>query len=222
MISDLQILLRLLLSAFLSGVIGYEREVHGREAGLRTTILVGVGSCLMMLTSMHLFDIYQGIAQVDPGRIAAQVVSGIGFLGAGTILQFRASVRGLTTAAGLWAVAGIGLAVGSGFYSAALLSTVVIFIVLFFFTKIVRKIRKDIYHTLKIEINGGIEQLCKIRKVLTDFQVEINDIEVKQLFEDKANFRLKLYLKSYGIKDNQRIVQALSSLSNVVFIGWLK
>jgi len=125
------VLQRLLLVAVLAGAIGYERERHGRAAGLRTHLLVGLGSCLIMLTALHLMEALAGRVTVDPTRMAAQVVSGIGFLGAGTIMRFRASVRGLTTAASLWAVAGIGLAVGAGFLVGALATTGIVLVVLF-------------------------------------------------------------------------------------------
>lgn len=122
---------RLLLITVLAGLIGFERERHGRAAGLRTHILVGLGSCLIMLTALHLMDALAGRVEVDPTRMAAQVVSGIGFLGAGTILRFRASVRGLTTAASLWAVAGIGLSVGAGFLVGAVAATTIVLTALF-------------------------------------------------------------------------------------------
>ena len=93
------ILFRLVLAAVLSGAIGFEREFHGRAAGFRTHILLCVGSTLVMLTSMHIFDSYYGKMTADPARIAAGVITGIGFLGAGTIMHSRSSVRGLTTAA---------------------------------------------------------------------------------------------------------------------------
>lgn len=142
MIGDTEIIKRLIIAAILSGLIGLERSTHGRAAGLRTHILVCIGSALIMLTSIHIFEVYKGISSVDPSRLAAQVVSGIGFLGAGTILRFGASVRGLTTAASLWAVAGIGLAVGNGFYLGAYAATVLILITLFFLSKIERFIRR--------------------------------------------------------------------------------
>lgn len=132
MLPDSQIIVRLVLSAALSGLIGLERQVHRRTAGLRTHILVCVGSCLIMLTSLYVFDIYKDKAAIDPSRIAAGVITGIGFLGAGTIIRERQEVRGLTTAASLWVVAGIGLASGVGFYSAAVYSTALTLIVLFF------------------------------------------------------------------------------------------
>ncbi len=132
MLTDTQIILRLILSVFLSGLIGLERQAHRREAGLRTHILVSLGSCLIMLTSLYVFDIYKGAANLDPSRIAAGVITGIGFLGAGTIIREREGVRGLTTAASLWVVAGIGLAVGCGFNRAAVYATILALIVLFF------------------------------------------------------------------------------------------
>lgn len=135
MLSNYQILARLLLATILSGIIGFEREAHGRAAGFRTHILVCIGSTLIMMTSMYIFDIYKGIATVDPSRIAAQVVTGMGFLGAGAILRSGETIRGLTTAASLWAVAGIGLAIGCGFYFASLVSAALVFITLVIFSR---------------------------------------------------------------------------------------
>jgi len=132
MLTDNQIMLRLTLSVCLSGLIGLERQIHRRTAGLRTHILVCLGSCLIMLTSLYVFDIYKDKVALDPTRIAAGVITGIGFLGAGTIIRERENVKGLTTAASLWVVAGIGLAVGCGFYSASIFTTVLALIVLFF------------------------------------------------------------------------------------------
>jgi putative Mg2+ transporter-C (MgtC) family protein len=132
MLTDTQIILRLVLSVFLGGLIGLERQLHRRTAGLRTHILVCLGSCLIMLTSLYVFDIYKDKVPLDPARIAAGVITGIGFLGAGTIIREREGVKGLTTAASLWVVAGIGLAIGIGLYKAAVVSAILAFIVLFF------------------------------------------------------------------------------------------
>jgi putative Mg2+ transporter-C (MgtC) family protein len=119
-----EIALRLLLAVVLGGMIGFERESHNRPAGFRTHILVCAGSALIMMVSAYGFtgQIGEGF-EADPGRIAAGVVTGIGFLGAGTILQHRGSVRGLTTAATIWVVSGVGLAAGIGFYLGAVLTT---------------------------------------------------------------------------------------------------
>jgi len=130
--NDFQMITRLLLTLVLSGLIGLERQVHRRDAGLRTHILLALGSCLIMLTSIYVFDIYKDKVTMDPARIAAGVVTGIGFLGAGTIIREPEKVRGLTTAASLWVVAGIGLAVGIGFNRIAIYTTVLVLIVLHF------------------------------------------------------------------------------------------
>jgi len=132
MLTDTQILIRLSLTLVLSGLIGLERQMHRRSAGLRTHILVALGSCLIMLTSLYVFDIYKNVVNVDPTRIAAGVITGIGFLGAGTIIREREGVKGLTTAASLWVVAGIGLAMGCGFYSAGVYTTVLALVALIF------------------------------------------------------------------------------------------
>jgi putative Mg2+ transporter-C (MgtC) family protein len=140
MVSDQEVVFRLLLSVLFSGLIGLEREVYGRAAGLRTHILVCVGATLIMLTAIHLYEQFRGLVEVDPGRVAAQVVSGIGFLGAGTIIQFRGSVRGLTTAASLWAAAGMGLAIGSGFYMGAIATTAIVLAVLYILSRVERRV----------------------------------------------------------------------------------
>lgn len=137
MIGDGQIVLRLLIGAVLGGMVGFERERHNKRiAGFRTHILVCVGSTLIMLTSMYIFDLYGTRAPVDPARIAAGVITGIGFLGAGTIIRSSVSVTGLTTAASLWTVSGIGLAVGCGFYTAAYAATIIVMAALYLLRKI--------------------------------------------------------------------------------------
>lgn len=135
-----QIILRLFLSALLSGLIGLERQVHRRAAGLRTHILVSIGSTLIMLTSLYIFDIYKDKVPVDPARIAAGVITGIGFLGAGTIIRYGEEIRGLTTAASLWVVAALGLAVGCGFYVAAIATTLFVLLALMFLRRLESKI----------------------------------------------------------------------------------
>ena len=146
--TDLQIITRLLLTLVLSGLIGLERQVHRRDAGLRTHILVALGSCLIMLTSLYVFDIYKDQVALDPVRIAAGVVTGIGFLGAGTIIREPDGVRGLTTAASLWVVAGIGLAVGVGFNKIAIYTTVLVLIVLHFLRFVEVPLAKEGKHGL--------------------------------------------------------------------------
>ena len=134
-ITDWIVAVRLGIAVVLGGVVGMEREISGRDAGLRTHIMVSLGSCLIMLTSMYVFAIYKNVVAVDPSRIAAGVITGIGFLGAGTIMREQVGVRGLTTASSLWVVAAIGLSTGVGFYSAAFMTTALALIVLGRFEK---------------------------------------------------------------------------------------
>jgi putative Mg2+ transporter-C (MgtC) family protein len=133
MVSSFAVIGRLILAVIMGGLIGFEREVRGHSAGLRTHILVSLGSCLIMLTSLYVFDIYKNIVPLDPVRIAAGVMTGIGFLGAGAIIRSGEAVKGLTTAATLWLVAGIGLSIGCGFYLASFITAVLAVIVLCFF-----------------------------------------------------------------------------------------
>jgi putative Mg2+ transporter-C (MgtC) family protein len=120
--------IKLALAMLCGAAIGFERELHDKPAGLRTNMLICVGSTLITMVSLHVALTYaeRQVNIADPGRIAAQIVSGIGFLGAGTIIQARGSVHGLTTAATMWVLAGVGLAIGSGAYAPALATTVIL------------------------------------------------------------------------------------------------
>ncbi|MCB9799310.1 MAG: MgtC/SapB family protein [Candidatus Omnitrophica bacterium] len=137
---DLEIGLRLVAAALLGGVIGLERERQGKEAGVRTYALVCLGSALFMIVSVQIYEMYkiETRAIVDPSRIAAQVVTGIGFLGAGAIIRFPQKIKGLTTAAGIWTASGIGLATGLGLYKPAIFTTIIALVVLTVFSHIDR------------------------------------------------------------------------------------
>ncbi|MFQ5560851.1 MAG: MgtC/SapB family protein, partial [Nitrospinota bacterium] len=127
---ETETVLRLLIAIPLGGLIGFEREIQNQPAGLRTHIVLCVGSTLMMLVSIFVAKNIAHNQFSDPSRIAAQVVTGIGFLGAGAIMRLGVSVKGLTTAASLWTTAGIGLAIGSGFYLGALMTTFILLVAL--------------------------------------------------------------------------------------------
>jgi putative Mg2+ transporter-C (MgtC) family protein len=141
-----QYVLTIFVGAILGGAIGLEREYRSKEAGFRTHFLVGLGSALFMVLSMHGFDGFEGqpgvIIQRDPARMAAQVVSGIGFIGAGTIIFQRNVVKGLTTAAGLWVTAAIGLACGGGMYILSIASTLMVLVGLEAFNYFLHKFDK--------------------------------------------------------------------------------
>jgi putative Mg2+ transporter-C (MgtC) family protein len=220
MFTPAHIIISLVLAFILGGLIGFERELHGRVAGLRTHILVCVGSALLMLTSMHLFYLYHEITKIDPGRIAAGVITGIGFLGAGTILRFRASVRGLTTAASLWAVAGVGLAIGSGFYLGAYTATALVLFALFFLTKLERAlVRKDWYKILAVETKGHAQQLMDIRSVLSDYKVEIRDFEIKKK-PDSDNIKMEMNLRLITDRQDDQILTDIIHIKGVEGAGW--
>ncbi len=135
--TDIDILYRLILSTLLGGLVGIERQIHHKPAGLRTHILVCIGACMCMIIGLSLNKEFgEGI---DPSRIAAQVVSGIGFLGAGTIMVTRASVKGLTTAASIWATSALGLAIGNGMFFTASVAAILMVTVLLVFEFIEEK-----------------------------------------------------------------------------------
>ena len=126
----LEISFKVILTVLLCGIIGGERELRRKGAGLRTHILVGIGSALIVLTSYHIFDIFKDKTFIDPSRMTTGIVTGIGFLCAGTIIRGGSNISGLTTAATLWIVSGIGMAVGAGDYGSAVIVTIVVFLVL--------------------------------------------------------------------------------------------
>jgi putative Mg2+ transporter-C (MgtC) family protein len=145
------VIVRILVAFILGGVLGVERGLKQRPAGLRTYMLVCVGSCMIMLTNQYIYEVFK---TGDPVRMGAQVVSGIGFLGAGTIIVTKHSqIKGLTTAAGLWAAAAVGLATGIGFYEAAITGAAVIFFTLTVLNRLdMRMHRKARYFDIYIEL----------------------------------------------------------------------
>ncbi len=138
--SEKELIIRLLVAALFGAIVGLERELQGHPAGLRTHLLVCVGSALILVTNIKLFEQFHGQSNIDVTRMGAQVVSGIGFLGAGTIIRASDRIRGLTTAATLWSVAAIGLAVGAGLYLAGAVTTAIVVIALTLFRPMVDKI----------------------------------------------------------------------------------
>ena len=140
--------LRIILTVFLSGLIGAEREIRHKGAGLRTHILVGVGSTLIVLTSFHVSDIYKNATFIDPTRMIAGVITGIGFLCAGTIIRGGKQIVGLTTAATLWIVSAVGIAVGCDHFDAAIITTIIVFLVLIGLRSFEAKLEKHFNYTI--------------------------------------------------------------------------
>lgn len=178
---------RLLLSMLLGSVVGYERKRKGQSAGVRTFSLIAMGATLAMLLSIYVPQEYLGLKNGDPGRIAAQVLSGIGFLGAGAIIQMKGSIRGLTTAAGIWMVATIGLAVGVGMYWVSVIATALI---LFILVQLER-----IEHRISLGSESRIIRL-KLDGIITD-------IEAYRTAMSARNIVLVNYFVEYDYADSQ-------------------
>ena len=179
MVSEAELFLRLTLACVLGGVIGYERQSRRKSAGLRTNVLVCLGSCLIMVLSEALYQNVEGRTNADPARLAAQVVSGIGFLGAGAIMKEGLTVTGLTTAACLWVVAGVGLAVGAGYYSGALLTTALVFCTLGTLSRLDEWVMHERNLSLVIHTLDRPGQLMHISSCLDDLHLKIRGVKVK-------------------------------------------
>ena len=169
-VTEQSVVIRILLAIVIGGMIGLERGLKNRPAGLRTYMLVCVGSCLIMMTNQY---IYQYTGAGDPMRLGAQVVSGIGFLGAGTIVVTRHNqIKGLTTAAGLWTCAGVGLALGIGFYEAAIAATLGIFAILTILQQLDRRVHKKIRTIdLYVELARSV--------ALSDFLHDLRELDLR-------------------------------------------
>ncbi len=199
------LLIRLLISAVLGGMIGWERERRNKQAGLKTHLLVSVGSTLIMLTSIYGFDsllVNHPNARFDPARLAAQVVSGIGFLGAGAILRRSDNViSGLTTAATLWIVAAIGLSVGSGFYLPAVVTTMIVLISTMLLNKLETRFmsfKRSGNLRISMVAEDRPTSLEQITTLLEKANMKINKIHVSDESDDDKR-RLQLEFQVYAI-----------------------
>jgi len=217
MISILEIVLRLVLSIVLSGIIGIERESIKKPAGFRTHILVCVGSTLVMLLSLHIFYTFQAETSLQPDRLGAQVISGIGFLGAGTILREGSTVKGLTTAASLWAVGCIGLAVGAGFYTGALLTAFFVLVTLMGFSKVEKHIKtKRNLVNIKIISYNKPGQLGRIGQVVGDMGLTISNIELDSEDDEIVIIYMIIMIPNQSIK--LELINRISRLDNIIEI----
>ena len=167
---------KLLLSLLLGSIIGLERRRKGQIAGMRTFSLICMGATLAMLVSIYIPQEYLGLKNGDPGRIAAQVISGIGFLGAGAIIQMKGSVKGLTTAAGIWMTAAIGLAVGAGMYLVSIIAVAFILFILAFAERYEQTFFKaGESKIVRVKTHGIVEDLTPFRQNFQTFNIQIID-----------------------------------------------
>lgn len=183
---------RLVIAMALGAFVGAERKHKGQIAGIRTFALIAMGACLAMLLSIYVPQVYLGLKNGDPGRIAAQVITGIGFLGGGAMIQMKGSVRGLTTAAGIWITAIIGMAVGVGMYTESFVTTLLILFVLFGID------RFEHNHSvgqnskvLNIKLRGIVEDIEPYRKLLSTYGIHLSTFYAEYNY-DKDESELNL------------------------------
>ena len=209
--------LRIFSALIIGGALGIERGMKNRPAGLRTYMLVCVGSCLIMLTNQY---IYQTTGAGDPMRLGAQVVSGIGFLGAGTIVVTRHShIRGLTTAAGLWAAAGVGLALGIGFYEAALIAGFAIFLTMTLLQQLDTRVHRNT-KTMEIyvELSSALPLGSFLRQV-RDKGLEITDIQYdSDIVIEKGNRAFLAILRSPKRRNHALMAEEVREIDGVLVL----
>ncbi|MGB9677623.1 MAG: MgtC/SapB family protein [Candidatus Ratteibacteria bacterium] len=219
--NELELIGKVLISGILSGIIGFEREKHGREAGLRTMILVGMGTTVILISSFQVYYIFSQIEnpiiRLDPARIAYGVVVGIGFLGAGVIIKDRKRIRGLTTAACLWFVTSISIAVGVGLYIFSIILTFVAVIVLYFLKLIEKKIPIDTYNRISILIEDNKNLKEEIKKLLEDNNFKILSTEIEK-DKEKKTVKLTLTIRYRKPKNVELIFEKISELDGVKII----
>lgn len=205
---------RLALAALLGALVGLEREFAGKPAGLRTNILICVGAELLTEASLGIASGFatHELIRADPGRIAAQIVSGIGFIGAGTILVARGSVLGLTTAATLWVVAAIGITVGIGAYVEAIGATVLVIVVLFLIGLLEdRVLQARVERTLRVSIAGSEPDPDSVRELLAETGIRAHPVSMQKIDE-----RAEYVFTIRGSDDaRQRLLGRLSTTEGV-------
>ncbi|SEQ84809.1 MgtC/SapB family protein [Piscibacillus halophilus] len=212
-------LVRILLATVLCGLIGFERELKKHSAGFRTHILVGVGSCLMMLLSIYGFemfiDTYENV-RFDPARIPSYVISGIGFLGAGTIMVHGMTIRGLTTAASIWTVAGIGLVIGVGMYSLAILVTTVVLLSLIFLNSWEKLFIKSKSENFIHLIASKDVHIANVLNIFDEYSLFIKRLEIESESSDQRNIYIELE-KNQDF-DRHDILDEVSKLEHVTYV----
>ena len=216
MISETDILIRLGLAALLGMIVGYERERQNQPAGLRTHAILAIGSCLAMTISINIaMQFVPAVPNGDPGRLAAQVVSGLGFLGAGAILRYGTNVKGLTTATSLWTIAIVGLAVGAGHYFSAVGTTVALIIVLVVLNFLEKRLIR-VYQTINVVVTahenpGLVEALtdifARLKKKVLSIGVEADPV--------KQNLTVMMVVKTIEDDPMNDIREALDAIPGV-------
>jgi putative Mg2+ transporter-C (MgtC) family protein len=208
---------RMLVAAILGAGIGLEREIHEHPAGMRTHLLVSLGTAIFTVLSIYGFEgiVANGVAAtVDPTRIAAQVVSGIGFLGAGAILKYGTSIRGLTTAASLWTTAAIGMAAGAGEWLIAAVGTFITVFSLWPLNAFVARLHKPGVNLIRLRLEvGRLEALGDVSRLLADRRVEMAGINSQRI--GKGRYEVELSLRLPPNARSQDVIGAITAIPDV-------
>lgn len=210
------LLSRILFAALLGGVLGLERDIHGRGAGLRTHLLVSAGAALFMILSIQIASLEiatsaEATRVTDPGRIAAQIVTGIGFLGAGVIIREGFTVRGLTTAACLWVAAAIGMASGIGMYLVAAVTTLLALFALVLLRRLERFYRKDVYRNLEVKVPNEVD-VRRVLDVVMSNEVMVTFFGMKRDYETHTTtviMSLRIFYRGTADKLSHGIIHRL-------------
>jgi len=226
-IDNLHILLRLLLAMLMGGLVGFEREHHNHAAGLRTHILVCLGAALLMLLSVYGFSQFvdEPNVRIDPARLATAVITGIGFLGAGTILFTGKAITGLTTAASLWVVAAIGLAIGAGFYFAAIVTTILMLFNLFVFNKIEQRFMNGgkATHVLTVRAASTNDLVTQVSRKLTSMSIvtKRTTLQENRIVSEEIDLQMELQLHVLTPKhcDPNQIIVELKAIDGVFAVS---
>lgn len=216
---------KLIIAALLGGAIGFEREAHGQAAGIRTNILVGVGACLMMMLSLHMEELFRhlnvdSVVRLDPGRIASYAIASMGFLGAGAIIKGKGSVRGLTTAAGLWLVTGIGLSVGAGYFLPAIGSTALSLFILYFLRRAKIFVSRDVFTQLTLKFKEIDISESEVKRIFSDYpDIHIQFVNVYHTLSPRVTI-YSLRLQSKELLKRSDIMKKILNLKGIEEINW--
>ena len=215
-VTYLAVAVRIFAAVLIGGILGMERGMKNRPAGLRTYMLVCVGACVIMLTNQFIF---QSAGTGDPVRMGAQVVSGIGFLGAGTIIVTRRNqIKGLTTAAGLWSAAGVGLALGVGFYEAAIAGTLAVFVVMTLLQKFDNKLHRR-SKQLEAYIELSSISLGDFLRTMREENVEVSDVQREYGEEESDGVRAYIAtLKGKKRLSHTELMEKILAIPGVEFV----
>ena len=216
MISEVQIILRILVGAALGAVVGYERERQDQPAGLRTHMILVIGATLAMVLSVNLGYLFaRPGTPADPARLAAQVISGIGFLGAGAILRYGFTVKGLTTATSLWTMAIVGMAVGAGYYLVGVVTTALMLVVLALLNVIENRfVRTSVSRYISIEANYHKGLVKSVRHIVQEFSDDLVSLNIQKHVKDKR-LRIQIVARVSRDQDLEDLIETLSDVDGV-------